>query len=70
MILQMTTKLTESAHRIDNMEQDTIPTAKTLKTVTNQLKQLLKDYRTRVEVMDATVDILRNKLTTIQQDNV
>ena len=69
-ILQMMTKLTESAHRIDNMEQDTISTTKILKTVTNQLKQPLKDYRTRVEVMDTTVDFLRNKLMTIQQENV
>ena len=41
-----------------------------MKMVTNQLKQLIKDYWTRVEVMDTTVDFLRNKLMTIQQENV
>ena len=64
----MATGLQQSAHRIDNMEQETIPTARTLKTVTGQLKHLLKDYQTRVEVMDATVDFLRNELTTVKQD--
>ena len=44
-ISHMTTELQKSAHRIDNMEQDTTPTAKTLKTVTGHLKQLLKDYQ-------------------------
>ena len=63
----LTRSLEQSNLRIVNMESDTVPTAKTLKMVTSNLKALAKDYATRVEIMDATVDFIRNEFSEIKE---
>ena len=67
---QMKNTLLQSSHNISSMDKDILPTAKTLKTVTNQLKHLVKEYQTRVEIMDATVDFLRDDFSTFKNDQL
>ena len=66
-VTSLTRSLEQSNLRIVNMESDTIPTAKTLNMVTSNLKTLAKDYATRVEIMDATVDFIRNEFSQIKE---
>ena len=53
---------------ISNLQQSLLPSAHTLKGVTTQMKKLLKEYQTKVTILDSTVDIVNDELDNIKED--
>ncbi len=51
-----------------NLQQSLFPSATTLKDITTQMKQLLKEYQTKATILDSTVDIVNDELDTIKED--
>ena len=58
-----------SHQTILSIEDNTMPTARTIKTVTKKMDRLAIDYQHRLEVMDVTVDFLRSDFSSAQQDH-
>ena len=53
----------ENSHMtISNMDASILPSADTLKNITSQMKALLKQYQSKVTVLDSTIDVLTEEL--------
>ena len=58
----------DSHHNVSNLNTDLLPSATTLKRITSQMKTLLKQYETKVTVLDSTIDVLNDELDNVKKD--
>ena len=51
-----------------NLNTSLLPSAETLRNITSQMKNLLKQYQDKTTVLDSTIDVLHDELDTLKAD--